>query len=55
MFDLRDLEGAHEVVGAERFDALSVGTQQRDVDIAVEHGAGHQAHGPDGFHVSLHL
>ena len=37
-------------IGTEVGDALAVGLDQRHVDIAVKHRAGHQADGPDWFH-----
>ena len=40
----------HQRVGTETLDGLAVGAQQRHIDVAVEHGSGHQAHGPDRLH-----
>lgn len=38
--------------GAERLDRFAVGAQHRDVDVAVQHRAGHQADRPNGLHGS---
>ena len=40
---------ARQLPGPECLDDLAIGADRGDVDVAVEHGAGHQADGPAGL------
>jgi hypothetical protein len=39
-------------IGTEALDTLAIGLEHGHIDIAVEHGAGHEAHSPDRVHSS---